>query len=95
MLSVIILGALVKLNMTIEKPHIPASIYAVISLIFGFLLGGHALAVLISAPINFGLSLLFFWLLKKAEGSGSWWAVLIIGILIFLGLSFFGAMLKT
>lgn len=88
MLSALVLAALVKLNMAIEKPMVPAAIFALVALVFGFLLEHPALVVLISAPINFGLGFLFFWGLKRTEGSGSWWAVLIIGIGVFIGLSF-------
>ena len=90
MLSAIILAALVKLNMVIEKPIVPAGLFTLIAFIFGILLEHPFLAVAIGAPINFGLGFLFFWLLKRTEGQGSWWAVLIVGILVFIGLSFIG-----
>ncbi len=88
MLSVIILGALVKLNLAIEKPMVPTVIFTLIGFVLGLLLERPFLAVAIVAPINFGLSFLYFWLLKRTEGQGSWWAVLIGGIIVFLGLSF-------
>lgn len=88
MLSALILGALVKLNLAIEKPLVPAILFAVIAFVFGLLLEHPFLAVAIGAPINLGLGFLFFWLLKRTEGQGSWWAVLIVGIGIFIGLSF-------
>lgn len=87
MLSALILAALIKLNLVIEKPMVPTVIFTVISFVFGLVLEQPFLAVAIGAPINFGLSFVFFWLLKRTEGQGSWWAVAIGGILFFLGLS--------
>ena len=88
MLSALILAALVKLNLAIEKPMVPTVIFTLIGFVLGLLLERPFLAVVIVAPINFGLSFLYFWLLKRTEGQGSWWAVLIGGVLVFLGLSF-------
>lgn len=88
MLYALILAGLVKLNLAIEKPIIPAIVFAVIAFVLGLLLEQPFLAVAIGAPINFGLSFLYFWLLKRTEGQGSWWAIMIIGILLFAGLSF-------
>lgn len=88
MVAALILAALVKLNSAIEKPLVPAVIFALIAFVFGILLENPFLLVAISAPINFGLGFLFFWLLKRTEGQGSWWAVLFIGLGIFVGLSF-------
>lgn len=88
MLSALILAALVKLNLAIEKPMVPTVIFTVIAFIFGILLQHPFIAVAIGAPINFGLSFLFFWLLKRQEGHVSWWVVLFGGLIIFIGLSF-------
>ena len=88
MLTALILAALVKLNLAIEKPMVPTTIFTVAAFIFGILLEHPFLAVTISAPINFGLSFLFFWLLKRTEGQGTWWVVVVGGILVFFGLSF-------
>jgi len=38
--------------------------------------------------INLGLGFLFFWLLKRTEGEGLWWVVVLVGIGLFIGLSF-------
>lgn len=88
MLSALILAALVKLNLAIEKPIVPAGVFTAAALILGILLEHPLLAVGIGAAINFGLSFLFFWLLKRTEGQGTWWAVLVGGLLGFIGLSF-------
>lgn len=88
MLSALLLAALIKLNLAIEKPIVPTTIFTVVAFIFGILLEQPFLAVAISAPINFGLSFLFFRILKRTEGQSSWWFVVIGGILIFVGLSF-------
>lgn len=88
MLSALILAALVKLNLAIEKPVLPAGVFTVAGFVMGILLQHPFLAVAIGAAINFGLSFLFFWLLKRTEGQRSWWAILIGGLLVFVGLSF-------
>lgn len=88
MLSALILAALIKLNSAIEKPIVPAALFALIAFIFGILLDQPFLVVLIGAFINFGLGFLFFWLLKRTEGQGIWWVVLLVGIGTFIGLSF-------
>ena len=90
MLSIIILAALIKLNLAIEKPMVPAGIFTFCAFIMSFLFGAPLLAVLIGAPINFALSFLYFFLLKRTEGHSLWWVVLIGGIMAFIGLSFIG-----
>lgn len=88
MLSLIVLGALIKLNLAIEKPVVPAILFTLIAFVIGLLMQLPFIAVVIGAAINFGLSLLFFWLLKRTEGQGAWWVVLFGGLVVFLGLSF-------
>ena len=88
MLSALILAALVKLNLAIEKPMVPTAIFTLIAFVLGLLLEHPFLAVVIAAPINFGLSFLYFWLLKRTEGQGAWWVVPIGGIIVFMGLGF-------
>jgi hypothetical protein len=88
MLSALILAALVKLNLAIEKPVLPAGIFTVAGFAMGILLQHPFLALAIGAAINFGLSFLFFWLLKRTEGQRSWWAILVGGLLVFVGLNF-------
>ena len=88
MLSLIVLGALIKLNLAIEKPVVPAILFTLIAFVIGLLMQIPFIAVAIGAAINFGLSLLYFWLLKRTEGQGTWWVVLFGGLVVFLGLSF-------
>jgi hypothetical protein len=86
MLTPILLAALIKLNLSIEKPMVPTVIFTGVAAFFALLKSQSLLAVAIGAPINFGLSFLFFWLLKRTEGEGMWWVVVIGGVLVFLGL---------
>lgn len=86
MLTPILLAALIKLNLSIEKPMVPTVMFTVGAAFLGLLKSQAMLAVAIGAPINFGLSFLFFWLLKRTEGEGMWWVVVIGGVLVFLGL---------
>lgn len=87
MLAIIILGALIKLNLLIEKPVVTASIFTACAFILGLLFQLPLAAVLINASVNFGLAFLFFLLLKRTEGRGLWWAVVVGGMLVFIGLS--------
>jgi hypothetical protein len=88
MLSLIVLGALIKLNLAMEKPVVPAILFTLIAFVIGLLMQIPFIAVAIGAAINFGLSFLYFWLLKRTEGQGTWWLVLFGGLVVFLGLSF-------
>lgn len=88
MLSALILAALIKLNAVIEKPIIPAILFALLAFVFGLLLEQPFLVVAIGAMINLGLGFLFFWLLKRTEGEGLWWVVVLVGIGLLIGLSF-------
>lgn len=88
MLTPLLLAALIKLNLSIEKPMVPAVMFTVGAAFLGLLKSHSLLAVEIGAAINFGLSFLFFWLLKRTEGEGMWWVVVIGGVLLFMGLGF-------
>lgn len=84
MLSAIILAALVKLNTECEGPWFATGIFASVGFLFSLMLGVPFLAILIGTAINVGLGFLYFWLLKKTEGSTVWWVIMITGIVIFL-----------
>ena len=88
MINALILAALVKLNLAIEKPIVPTAIFTLSALVLGLSFGRPFLVLVIGTAINFLLSLLFFSLLKRKEGEGSWWAVLIGGLVVFIGLGF-------
>ena len=88
MITALLFAALVKLNLAIDKPIVPTAIFTLSALVLGLLFGHPFLALVVGTAINFLLSLLFFSLLKKTEGEGSWWAVLIGGLVVFIGLGF-------
>jgi hypothetical protein len=88
MFNVIILAALVKINLECDSPWVATSLFAALAFVLGLMFGAPFLALLIGVAINIGLGFLYFWLLKKTESSRSWWAVMIIGIFVFLGLGF-------
>lgn len=46
-------------------------------------------AVLISAVLNLAFAAPFFFLLGRAQGSSHYWTILVSGIALYLGLSFF------
>jgi hypothetical protein len=78
----VLLGALVKILLVTEKPLLCASMFAIIYLIFGWLATVHPAALMIIFVINFGYAWLFFWLLNRFQGTGLWWIILIIGVLL-------------
>lgn len=86
MITALIFAALVKLNLAIGRPVVPTAIFTLSALLLGLLFGYPFLALVVRTAINFLLSLLFFSLLKRTEGQGSWWAVLIGGLVVFIGL---------
>jgi hypothetical protein len=88
MFNALILAALVKINLECDSPWVATSLFAGLAFVLGLMFGAPFLAILIGAVINVGLGFLYFWLLKKTESSSSWWAVMIIGIFVFLGLGF-------
>jgi hypothetical protein len=94
MLTPLLLAALIKLNLSIEKPMVPAVMFTVGAAFLGLLKSQSLLAVEIGAAINLGLSFLFFWLLKRTEGEGTWWVVVIGGVLLFMGLGLGGRMIR-
>ncbi|MDQ8196392.1 hypothetical protein QEH59_18330 [Coraliomargarita sp. SDUM461004] len=88
MLNAIILAALVKINLECDSPWVATSLFAGLTFVMSLMFGYPFLASLIGTAINIGLGFFYFWLLKKTESSSSWWAVMIIGIFVFLGLGF-------
>lgn len=79
--KVLILIALIKLLLASENAFLCASLYTGISVFFGVLLGGPLDAVLFGAPITFGYSFLYFWLLDRFLGTGFiWWLILVGGL---------------
>lgn len=86
MLSVIILAALIRLSLVVDSPLVPAGIFTGAAFVLGLLFGHPILAVALGGVINFGISFVFFWLLKKTEDQGMWWVVIILGVASFIGL---------
>lgn len=86
MLNAIILASLVKVNLECKNPWIPTCLLVAVAFLLGLMFGYPILVLLIGAVINAGLGFLYFWLLKRTEDSAAWWAVMVVGILLFLGL---------
>jgi len=81
-LRIIILWGLVKLLLIMDKPHLCAGIYAVIGLALRFLLGWQLLYAAIATVVSFLLAWLYFWLLRRFEGSVWFWIIMIGGIVV-------------
>jgi len=81
------IAALVKLLLVTDRPMLCAGLYTTLVALlglFGLTLGfGSILWFLLFIVVRFGLSLLYFSLLSRFEGTGLWWVILIMGL--FLG----------
>ena len=86
MISVILLAALIKLNLAIDKPLVPAGIFAAFGFFLNLISGPPLPAILLGTAINLGFAFTYFWLLKRTEEGASWAAVLILGIVAYAGL---------
>ncbi len=88
MINALILAVLVAVNLQCKSPWVASGIYTTLAFILSLVFGVPILTVILTAFINLGLTYLYFWLLKKFEGSSYWWLIMIVGILLFLGISF-------
>ena len=86
MLAILLFAALVKLNLATRRPLVPAAIFAGYGLVSGLIKGYPFLPILVGTAINLGFGFLYFSLLKRYEEEGVWWAVLILGIVAYIGL---------
>jgi hypothetical protein len=80
--NIFFLISLIKLLQSSNNPILCAGIYTSLSFILSLMFGKPFLAVLIGSAISFLLAWLYFWLLKKLDGSFFWWIVLLGGLLI-------------
>jgi len=80
--NIIIFLALIKILGQTNNPLYPALIYAVSRFFFGLIIKGEFIPALFGALISFVLTLIYFWLLKKTDGSIFWWVILILGLAI-------------
>jgi chromate transport protein ChrA len=82
--SLVVLVACVKLLSATRDPKVVAGVFSVCKVAVVLLLGGGLIAALgtavVAALVGFG----FFWLLNRLEGTGLWWAALILGVLLLL-----------
>ena len=81
-IKILVLVALIRLLIVMDKPIVCAGIYTGARLIFALLFGNPLLSVLIGSAIVFGLALLYFWLLSRFQDTGVFWVVLILGLVI-------------
>ena len=81
---VFLLALMVKALLAIERPFVCSGFYAFARFLFFLLLPSVAfLPALILGAIVFGTSSLYFWLLDQFDpGSGIWWAIFVVGILV-------------
>ncbi len=86
----LILAALVKLLISVDKPFLCASLYAFVILAMGFLSVQTGqltyVQLLIATAISFGAASVFFLLLSRTDG-GLWWATLALGVAALLMLT--------
>jgi hypothetical protein len=72
----------VKLLSATRSPATAAGVFVICKLAIVLFLGTSLLYALIYAVVVGLLSFGYFWLLNRLEGSGVWWAALILGVLL-------------
>ncbi len=76
------LVALIRLLIATDNPLLCAGIYTAV-VAGGSLLGGAGPAeAVLSSGLAFLTSGIYFWLLKRFDGSFLWWVIMIAGVLI-------------
>jgi hypothetical protein len=73
--------ACVKLVST-GGPQLATGVFTVGKVAIALLLGNGLSAALLIALIVGAISFGYFWLLNRFEGSGVWWALLVLGVLL-------------
>jgi len=59
-----------------------------VHLAIGLSLGLSVVAILIASVINFAFAYLYFFLLRRSQGSSHYWTIMALGIALFLGIRF-------
>lgn len=83
-LSIASLGALVRLNLAVERYTIPAVIFSAVSLFLVLAAGAGFGQTVLSSCFGLLFGLLFFGRLKAAEGERSWQPTLVLGVSVYL-----------
>lgn len=84
MIGILVLAAFIKMSLHVDSVPGLAIGYTVIMALVQLMFGSEVVPVLIAAAITLVLMWIFFFLLKKFEGTGMW----MVTILVFLGLTF-------
>jgi len=74
--------ACVKLLSLGVKPLTVAGIFVAGRVFLALILGGGFSVLLLTAVITGAIAFVYFWLLDRAEGSGVWWVILVLGVLL-------------
>lgn len=80
-IQLLVLIAIIRLLIQTENPILCATLYMIVSLIFGFASGPLTLSNLIPIGIEFGWNLVWFALLVRFMETGMWWVVFGLGFL--------------
>jgi hypothetical protein len=80
--SFVVFVACVKLLSSGVKPLTVAGIFAGGRVFLALILGGGLSVLLLTAVITGAIAFAYFWLLDRAEGSGAWWVILILGVFL-------------
>ena len=83
-LKILLLASLIKYLLSEREPAMCAGIWAVGVAVFSIAFAQSIWLVLLLAPLRFGLSYLYFWLLLKCDETLLYWVVLIAGIPLML-----------
>ena len=80
LLNLVILVAMIKLLITLERPFVCASIYAGITVFLGILFGMELMVLVARCVLTFVVIGGWFWVLNKIElASFPWWMALAVG----------------
>jgi hypothetical protein len=81
-IKIIVLVGLIRLLMATESPILCAALYAGVAVLLSLAAERELPIVLTTGTIGFCLAFAYFWMLDRMEGSGLYWVVLIVGLLI-------------
>lgn len=78
----LVLVALIRLLIATDNPLLCAGIYTGVVGVGSFLSGAGPVDALLASGLALLTSGIYFWLLKRFDGSFLWWVIMIAGVVI-------------